>query len=156
MATRAGRRSATRRRARRELTTPWTRLQLAYFSGHAMWTYLSEPISLTFPGVVTEEIEPWTEDGQKFRRLKVTYPTSIATHSKEQVLYADGEGLLRRRDYNVDIAGGSPSAHYISGHRHVSGLIIPTCRMIYGRDEQNHKIVEPLVVSIELQNIKVT
>ena len=139
-----------------ELTTPWTRLQLAYFSGYAMWTYLSEPISLTFPGVVTEEIEPWTEDGQKFRRLKVTYPASIATHSKEQVLYADEEGLLRRRDYNVDIAGGSPSAHYISGHRDVSGLIIPTRRMIYGRDEQNHKIDEPLVVSIELQNFKIT
>jgi hypothetical protein len=38
-------------------------LQLAYFSGFAKWTYLSEPVSLTLPGVQTEEIEPWTEDG---------------------------------------------------------------------------------------------
>jgi len=138
------------------LTTPWTRLQLAYFSGYAMWTYLSEPISLTFPGVLTEEIEPWTEDGQKYRRLKVTYPPSIATHSTEQVLYVDDDGLLRRRDYNVDIAGGSPSAHYISGHRDVSGLIIPTRRRIYGRDEHNHKVDEPLVVSIDLEDITVS
>jgi hypothetical protein len=108
-----------------ELTTPWTRLQLAYFSGYAMWTYLSEPISLTFPGVLTEEIEPWTEDGQKFRRLRVTYPATIATHSSNQVLYVDNDGLLRRRDYSVDIAGGAPSAHYISGHYDVAGLIIP-------------------------------
>lgn len=25
------------------LETPWTHLQLAYFAGYAMWTYLSEP-----------------------------------------------------------------------------------------------------------------
>src|SRR5689334_10233503 len=31
-----------------DLTTPWTRLQRAYFSGYAMWTYVTEPISLTF------------------------------------------------------------------------------------------------------------
>ncbi|MFF0633257.1 hypothetical protein ACFYTS_12230 [Nocardia sp. NPDC004151] len=33
------------------LETPWSTLQLAYFSGYAMWTYLSEPYSLTLPGV---------------------------------------------------------------------------------------------------------
>jgi hypothetical protein len=139
-----------------ELTTPWSRLQLAYFSGYAMWTYLSEPVSLTFPGVRTEEIEPWTEDGQKFRRLKVTYPSDIATHSAEQILYVDAEGLLRRRDYNVDIAGGAPSAHYISGHREISGLVIPTTRMIYSRDQDNNKVAEPLIVSIALEDIVVS
>ena len=90
---------------------------------------------MTFSGVLTEEIEPWTEDGQKFRRLQVTYPASIATHSTNQVLYVDDDGLLRRRDYSLDIAGGAPSAHYISGHHDVSGLIIPARRLIYSRDE---------------------
>jgi hypothetical protein len=36
------------------------RYQLAYFAGYAMWTYLTEPASLILPGVVTEEIDPWT------------------------------------------------------------------------------------------------
>ncbi|GAA2896599.1 hypothetical protein GCM10010517_61560 [Streptosporangium fragile] len=139
-----------------ELTTPWNRLQLAYFSGYAMWTYLTEPISLTFPGVRTEEITPWTEDGEKFRRLKVTYPSDLTTHSTEQVLYVDGNGLLRRRDYNVDIAGGAPSAHYISDHREVSGLVVPATRMIYGRDENNAKVPDPLIVSIRLDDITVS
>ncbi|MEU7768736.1 hypothetical protein AB0B25_27010 [Nocardia sp. NPDC049190] len=138
-----------------ELTTPWTRLQLAYFAGYAMWTYLTEPISLTFPGVRTAEIEPWTENGEKFRRLKVTYPSDIATHSTEQILYADAAGLLRRRDYNVDIGGGAPSAHYMSGHREVEGLIIPTTRMVYSRDEAGNKVPEPLIVSIALDDIVV-
>ncbi|MEV7807053.1 alpha/beta hydrolase [Microbispora sp. NPDC088329] len=139
-----------------EPATPWTALQLAYFTGYAMWTYLTEPISLAFPGVRTEEIEPWTEDGEKFRRLKVTYPPEIATHSAEQILYVDTDGLLRRRDYNVDVAGGVPSAHYISGHQEVSGLVIPATRMIYARDENNARVPDPLVVSVRLDGITVS
>ncbi|WP_233262321.1 hypothetical protein [Vitiosangium sp. GDMCC 1.1324] len=138
-----------------ELTTPWTRLQLAYMAGYAMWTYLSEPFSFTLPGVRTEELEPWSEDGEKFRRLKVTYPDNIATHSTEQVLYVDGKGLLRRRDYTFDIAGGSPSAHYMSGHREVSGLVFPTKRIVYARGEDNRKIESIVSVTIELDEIRV-
>ncbi|GAA5150908.1 hypothetical protein [Amycolatopsis dongchuanensis] len=138
-----------------ELSTPWNRLQLAYFTGYAMWTYLTEPVSLTFPGVDTEEIDPWTEDGEKFRRLRVRYPADLATHSPEQTLYVDSDGLLRRRDYNVDVAGSAPSAHYISGHREVSGLVIPSERLIYSRDEHGAKVPEPLIVSVHLEDIEV-
>ncbi|MFC9285098.1 hypothetical protein [Streptomyces sp. NPDC057052] len=139
-----------------DLTTPWTRLQLAYFSGSAMWTYLAEPLSLTFPGVRSEEISTWTEDGEKFRRLHVFFPDSIATLSTEQTLYVDDSGLIRRRDYSVAIAGDTPAAHYVSGHREVSGLVIPTARMIYSRDENGHKVTEPLVVSVRLENVTVS
>ncbi|MET7434050.1 hypothetical protein ABZT16_34605 [Streptomyces flaveolus] len=139
-----------------DLMTPWTRLQLAYFSGSAMWTYLAEPLSLTYPGVRTEEIGPWTEDGEKFRRLHITFPDSIATLSTEQTVYVDSQGLIRRRDYSVEIAGNTPAAHYISGHQEVSGLVIPTTRMIYSRDDEGHKIPEPLVVSVRLENVAVS
>ncbi|MGW5496625.1 hypothetical protein [Streptomyces olivaceoviridis] len=139
-----------------DLMTPWTRLQLAYFSGSAMWTYLAEPLSLTYPGVRTEEIGPWTEDGEKFRRLHITFPDSIATLSTEQTVYVDAQGLIRRRDYSVEIAGNTPAAHYVSGHQEVSGLVIPTTRMIYSRDDEGHKIPEPLVVSVRLENVAVS
>ncbi|GGT09301.1 MULTISPECIES: hypothetical protein [Streptomyces] len=139
-----------------DLTTPWTRLQLAYFSGSAMWTYLAEPISLTFPGVRTEEIDPFTEDGEKYRRLRVVFPDYIATLSTEQVLYVDGDGLIRRRDYDVEIAGNTPGAHFISGHQEVDGLVIPTTREIYSRDENGHKVPDPLVVSVRLEDIRVS
>ncbi|MGA5551040.1 hypothetical protein [Streptomyces pseudogriseolus] len=139
-----------------DLMTPWTRLQLAYFSGSAMWTYLAEPISLTFPGVRTEEIDPFTEEGEKYRRLRVVFPDDIATLSTEQVLYVDSDGLIRRRDYSVETAGNTPGAHFVSGHQEVDGLVIPTTREIYSRDENGNKVPEPLVVSVRLEDIRVS
>ncbi|MEZ0356353.1 hypothetical protein [Mycobacterium sp. SA01] len=135
------------------LETRWTTLQLAYFTGYAMWTYTAEPFNLILPGVRTEEGEPWTERGQTWRRLHVSYPDSIATHSPHQVLYIDDDGLIQRRDYQVDIAGGSPAAHYVSDFDEIDGVIIPRTRMIYVRDPDNHPIPEQLVVSIALTDI---
>jgi hypothetical protein len=66
------------------LETPWSHLQLAYFASYGMWTYLSEPYSLTLPGVHTEELGQWREAGQTWRRLGVRYPAGIATHSSDQ------------------------------------------------------------------------
>ena len=137
------------------LETPWSALQLAYFTGYAMWTYLAEPINLTVPGVVIEQGTDWVEGDQVWRRLHVTYPDSFATHSPHQVLYVDDEGLIRRRDYQVDIAGGSPAAHYVSDFERVDGIVIPARRMIYVRDEHNNPIPDQLVVSIELTDIRV-
>lgn len=137
------------------LETPWTPLQLAYFTGYAMWTYTAEPFNLTLPGVHTEEGEPWTEGGQRWQRLHVTYPDTVATHSPHQVLYIDADGLIRRRDYQVDIAGGSPAAHYVSDFDEVDGIVVPRTRMIYVRDADNQPIPEQLVVSIVLTEITV-
>jgi len=91
------------------LETPWNDLQLAYFAGCAMWTYLNTPFLLARPGVESEEIEPWKEAGETWRRLKVRFPNDIATHSTEQTLYFDQKGLLKRHDYDVEISGGSPA-----------------------------------------------
>ena len=137
------------------LETPWTTLQLAYFTGYAMWTYTAEPFNLLLPGVHTEEGEPWTEDGQRWRRLHVSYPDTVATHSPQQVLYVDDDGLIQRRDYQVDIAGGSSAAHYVSDFDEVDGVVIPRTRMIYVRDQDNRPIPEQLVVSIELTDLAV-
>ena len=38
--------------------TPWDDLNLAYFSGYAMWNYLTTPFIFALPGFQTEEIEP--------------------------------------------------------------------------------------------------
>ncbi len=52
------------------LETPWNDLQLAYFAGCAMWTYMNTPFLLARPGVESEEIDPWQEAGETWRRLK--------------------------------------------------------------------------------------
>jgi hypothetical protein len=136
------------------LQSPWNNLQLAYFAGCAMWTYLNTPFVLTWPGVVCEELSPWKENGESWRRLGVRFPTSIATHSAKQTLYLDGTGLLKRHDYDVEIAGGTPGAHYIDGYIEVSGIKFPTVRRIFARQADGSVNRDPLVVSIDLSNIR--
>jgi hypothetical protein len=135
------------------LETPWRALQLAYFAGCAMWTYLNTPFLLAHPGVLSEELSPWKENGETWRRLKVGYPDDIATHSSTQTLYINGEGLLKRHDYDVEIAGGTPGAHYIEGYEEVSGIMFPTKRRIFPRQADGIASPEPLVVSIDLSEI---
>lgn len=138
------------------LETPWTRLQLAYFTGYAMWTYNTEPWSFTFPGVQVEEVGPWTEpDGQVLDRLRVTYPDTIATHTPTQTLYADADGVLRRRDYEVDIAGASPAVEYMTGQTWVDGLLLAAERNIFVRDADGRALPEPLIVSISIDDVVV-
>jgi hypothetical protein len=108
------------------LETPWTTLQLAYFVGTAMWTYLTQPFTFALPGFQTTELDPWQENGEQWRRLRVTWRGYLATHNAEQTLYVGDDGLFRRHDYNIDIAGGAAGAHYISGYTEVAGIMIPT------------------------------
>lgn len=136
------------------LETPWTELQLAYFAGIAMWTYLNMPFLLAQPGIESEEIAEWHENGETWQRLRVTFPKGIATHSTVQTLYVDEAGLLKRHDYDVEIAGNTPGAHYIGGYVDVQGLMFPTERRIYPRTPVGTSLPEPLVVSIDLSDIR--
>lgn len=138
------------------LETPWTEPQLAYFAGIAMWTYLNMPFLLAAPGVSSEQLEDWQEDGETWQRLRVTFPSDIATHSTVQTLYVDADGLLKRHDYDVEIAGNTPGAHYIEEYVEVQGLKFPTLRRIFPRQPDGHAMPEPLVVSIDLSNIRLS
>lgn len=134
------------------METPWSDTQVAYFAGYTMWTYLTSPFILARPGVLAEEIDPWTENGQTWRRLRVTFPEDIATHSTVQTFYIDGTGLLRRHDYDVDIQGSNPAARYLLEPVEVSGIILPTRLRIFPRNDDNTAAAEPLIVSVELSD----
>ena len=131
----------------------WSDLQLAYFAGYAMWTYLNIPFLLARPGVESEEVEPWREPGETWRRLKVHFPADIATHSTEQTLYLDDQGLLRRQDYTVEVDGTAGAAHYVYDHMEFSGIIFPTKRRVFRRQPDGHPAPEPLIISIDLDRI---
>jgi len=51
--------------------TPWGDIQVAYFCGEALWTYLNTPFLYAYEGFKTEEIPSIHEDGETWRRLKV-------------------------------------------------------------------------------------
>ncbi|MFP3605969.1 hypothetical protein [Paraburkholderia sp. SIMBA_053] len=138
------------------LETPWDPLQLAFFAGCAMWTYLNTPFLLAWDGVECEEAGEWVEQGETWRKILVRYPASLEVFSKAQAIYVGPDNLVRRLDYDVEIAGKTPGAHYVSDYTTVSGIRIPTKRRIYPRLPDGNSVAEPLVVSIDLSGITLT
>ncbi len=136
--------------------TPWDDLHVAYFQGEALWTYLNTPFLYTQRGFETEEIAGITVDGEMWRRLKITFPDSIKSHSREQISCFGPDGLLRRHDYTVDILGGATGLNYASEYREVGGIIFPTKRRIYAYEGDYQLVPEPLLVSIDMGEITVS
>jgi hypothetical protein len=133
--------------------TPWDDLHLAYFSGYAMWNYLTTPFIFARPGFQTREIELWDESGEKRRRLTVIFPDHIATHCREQIFHVDGDGLIRRVDYSAPIAGGVPTAHYLDDHKEFSGIKVATTRRAVRRNADGTAIPDPVVVAIDIADV---
>jgi hypothetical protein len=135
------------------LETPWDKFHVAYFASEALWTYLTSPFLYTYPGFESEEIGPWHENGEVWRRLKVTFPDHIASHSKTQVTHFGPDGLMRRHDYTVDILGGATGANYTTNYRKFQGIKMPTTRRIYAYDDATQKVPEPLLVALDFGNL---
>ncbi len=133
--------------------TPWDDMHVAYFSSYALWNYLTIPFLYTYPGFMTEELAPWQENGEQWRPLKVIVPDSIASHSREQVVYFGPDGLLRRHDYTVDVMGGAPGSNYAADYCNVGGIVVPTKRRVYAQDANKRKIPEPVLVAIDIRDI---
>jgi hypothetical protein len=134
--------------------TPWDDLHLAYFSGYAMWNYLNTPFIFALPGFQTEEIEPWDENGERRRRLKVAFPDHISTHCPEQIFHVNGEGLICRVDYIAPVAGGVPTAHYLDDHKDFSGIKVATRRRALRRNADGTAVPDPVFVAIDIAEIR--
>ena len=134
--------------------TPWSLPELAYFVGTAMWTYLTQPFSLTMPGFQISEGEPLVELGRTYRRMNVIWPENLATHNRDQVLYLDENGLIHRHDYTVEIAAGAKAVHYMSDYQTVSGLNVATRHRIHPRAEDGSAVKDFVIVSIDLSDIR--
>jgi hypothetical protein len=135
--------------------SPWDDIDLAYFTGQALWTYLNTPFLYTRPGFVTDEIAPIEAGGETWRRLAVTFPDHIKTHSRQQVFCFGPDGLLRRHDFAIDILGGVPTQLHASGYRDVGGIVIPATRRAYAWDGDRELVQEPPLVAIDMNEITV-
>jgi len=118
-----------------------------------MWTCLTHPFTYALPGFDTSEIDPWQENGERWRRLRVTWPDKPVGHSKVQTVYVGDDGLIRRFDYEVEIANGPPAAHYLAGYAEVAGIMVPISHTIVTRDENNNTAFDPVLVSITLDQV---
>jgi hypothetical protein len=108
--------------------TPWDDLHLAYYCGYLSWNYLTTPFLFADTDFQTQELSPWHEQGETWRRLRVAFPARLATHSPEQILYFDRRSLQRRIDYEAAVLGGARFVEYTWAHQNFSGIVLPTLR----------------------------
>jgi len=140
-------------RGRRNLW--WDDLDLLYFAGYALWNYMTTPFIFRRPGFELEEIDPWREGDERWRRLHARFPADIPTHSPEQDFYFDEEGRLRRLDYTAQVFGSwAKAAHYCREHRELSGLLVPTRRRVTPRRPDNKPLFGPTLVWIEIHGVE--
>jgi hypothetical protein len=131
----------------------WDKLHAGYFSSYALWGYLTNPFLFTYPGFEAHEIEPWHEDGERWRVLQVTFPDEYAAHTRTQYSYFGEDGLLRRHLYTVDVLGGAQGANYAAEYSAVDGVMVATRRRVVACDDARQKVPAPVLVSIDLSEI---
>jgi hypothetical protein len=133
--------------------TPWDDIHVTYFAGEALWTYLNTPFLYTHHGFTTEEIQSIQVAGETWRRLNVTFPDNVKSHTREQISCFGPDGLLRRHDYTVDILGGATGLNYASDYHDVDGIMMPTKRRVYAYEGDYQLVKEPLLVAIDMGEI---
>jgi hypothetical protein len=137
-----------------QMNTPWDPLHRAYFNGEALWTYLTTPFLLAMDGVRVEETESWHQGSEKWRVLRAYFPGSIETHSQIQDFFFGEDLKLRRHDYAVNISGGFAAAQLTSDYVTTQGISLPTKRRAYTRGPDRRPILEMLMVSIDMSEIR--
>ena len=111
---------------------------------------------LTRDGVTVTEGDTWSEAGEQWRRLKVSFPPGIHTHSQRQTFYVDAAGLIRRHDYVAEPIGRwARAAHYCDEHRHFDGLFFPTRRRVRPRGPGGRSLPGPILVGLDIDQIDV-
>jgi hypothetical protein len=137
------------------MSAPWDLLHRGYFNGYARWTYLTTPFLMATPGVEVAEIASWQEGPERWRGLRARFPDAIASHSREQDFYFGDDFLLRRHDYQLEIAGGIPVAQYVYDIVEADGFRFPTKRRAYIRGPHLKAIRDLLLISLDLSDFQV-
>ena len=70
--------------------------------------------------------------------------------------YSGEDSLLRRQDYQLDVAGAFPVAQYVGDVIAVDGIQFPTKRRAYMRAPDLKPIRDLLMVAIDFNNFKLT
>ena len=136
-----------------QMNTPWDPLHRAYFNGEALYTYLTTPFLLAMSDVRVEEIEPWKEGRDTWRILRACFPGSIETHCLVQDFFFGDDLMLRRHDYQVNIAGGFAAAQLTSEYCEAGGIRLPTRRRAYTRGPDRRPILDMLMVYIDISEV---
>lgn len=134
----------------------WDELDAIYFAGYAWWNYINVPYLFMRAGVETVEGAPLSLGAERWRRLDVTFPPGLDTHSAKQTFLYDADLRLRRHDYTAEIVSRwARAAHLCSAHREVEGLLLPTARRVVPVGPGGRVMPGPTLVRLELSEIEV-
>lgn len=124
----------------------WDALDFTYFSGYAMWGYLTLPFLLLHPGVRYEVAGNCVE---------VRFPPEVPAHSEVQRLSFDDSGRLLRHDYTAEVVGGwAKAAHLCRDYRQFGGLWAPTTRRVYPRGPFGRPLPGPTLVALDIHDVR--
>jgi hypothetical protein len=133
--------------------SPWDDLQVASFAGQAIWNALAAPFLFARPDFVVQEIDPWSNGIQVWRRLFVTYPDNVVAYCRQQMFYFDDDGSLRQIDYVIDILGGVPAVQYPSDYREFDGIMVPTRRRAHVRSSDGSPLLRSTSFAIDVTRV---
>ncbi len=122
-------------------------LHLVFFCGFSVWNYLTTPFLLARPDVTVEELPPWKENNQMWRRLRALFPQDIVTFSREQIFYFDENSLQRRSDYDLF---GTRVAHYSWAHQAFCNIIVPTLWRSLELRPDGTAVAKPILLDVEV------
>jgi hypothetical protein len=106
-------------------------------------------------GVQMDETDPWQEGAETWRVLRAYFPGSIEAHSLIQdFFFRESDFMLRRHDYNVNIAGGFPAAQLTSNCATANGILFPTRRRAHASGPDRRPIKDRLMVSIDFSELR--
>ena len=128
----------------------WDTLDFAYFSGYAMWGYITVPFLLLQKGV---EVKHEAAAGG-YDKLAVKFPQTLPVHSAKQEFFFDKEHQLHRLDYTAEVVGSwANAAHFCDSYRQFGGLSLPTRRRVYPKLLFNKPIKLLTLVAIDIHNV---
>jgi hypothetical protein len=122
-------------------------LHLVLFCGVAIWNDLTTPFLLARPDVSVEELAPWRENDELWRRLHVHFPPGLITQAVEQTFYFDQQARQRRSDGDLF---GTKVAHYSWAHQTFGGIVVPTLRRSQLLQPDGAVAARPILIDVEI------
>ena len=123
-------------------TFRWDRLDAAFFSGYALWNYL------TFPALLLREDITWTQLSDT--TLEARFAPELPTHSPVQQFHFHADtALLRQHYYTAEVFGAwAKAANVVLEHGAWHGIPYPSRRRVTPRRPDGTPRPFPLLVGI--------
>lgn len=132
----------------------WDTFQIAYICSYSVWNILTQPFLFGYSGFEAAELPSLELKGEIVRRLKVTFPPSVAAHSRQLICFVGADGLIRRQDMSFDLLGGIDVTSFPSDYEDIQGIMVPLQRRMYKTVDIAEEMGDPVLASFQIRNLE--